>query len=31
MNDFLIAVYRGLLATTWIEAIAVVMGIVSVW
>lgn len=31
MNDFLIDVYRGLLATTWIEAIAVVMGIVSVW
>ena len=31
MNDFLIEVYRGLLATTWIEAIAVVMGIVSVW
>lgn len=31
MNDFLIDVYRGLLATTWIETIAVVMGIVSVW
>jgi nicotinamide mononucleotide transporter len=31
MNDFLIAVYNGLLATTWIEAIAVIMGIVSVW
>ena len=31
MNDFLIAVYNGLLATTWIEAIAVLMGIVSVW
>jgi nicotinamide mononucleotide transporter len=31
MNDFLIAVYHGLLATTWIEAIAVTMGIVSVW
>jgi nicotinamide mononucleotide transporter len=31
MNDFLISVYHGLLATTWIEAIAVIMGIVSVW
>lgn len=31
MNDFFIAVYNGLLQTTWLEAIAVVMGIVSVW
>ncbi len=31
MNDFFIAVYNGLIQTTWIEAIAVVMGIVSVW
>jgi nicotinamide mononucleotide transporter len=31
MNDFLIAVYNGLIQTTWIEAIAVIMGIVSVW
>lgn len=31
MNDFLTAVYNGLLQTTWIEAIAVIMGIVSVW
>ena len=31
MNDFFIAVYDGLLQTTWIEAIAVIMGIVSVW
>ena len=31
MNDFLIAVYNGLLQTTWIEALAVIMGIVSVW
>ena len=31
MNDFLIAVYSGLIQTTWIEAVAVVMGIVSVW
>ena len=31
MNDFLIAVYNGLLQTTWIEAVAVIMGIVSVW
>jgi len=31
MNDFFIAVYNGLIQTTWIEAIAVIMGIVSVW
>jgi len=31
MNDFFIAVYKGLLQTTWIEGIAVIMGIVSVW
>ena len=31
MNDFFIAVYNGLLQTTWVEAIAVIMGIVSVW
>jgi nicotinamide mononucleotide transporter len=31
MNEFFIAVYNGLLQTTWIEAIAVIMGIVSVW
>ncbi len=31
MNDFFVAVYNGLIQTTWIEAIAVVMGIVSVW
>lgn len=31
MNDFFIAVYKGLVQTTWIEAIAVIMGIVSVW
>lgn len=31
MNDFFIAVYSGLVQTTWIEAIAVIMGIVSVW
>ena len=31
MNDFLIAVYNGLIQTTWIEAVAVIMGIVSVW
>ncbi len=31
MNDFFIAVYNGLLQTTWIEAVAVFMGIVSVW
>lgn len=31
MNDFFIAVYNGLLQTTWLEAIAVIMGIVSVW
>ena len=31
MNDFFIAVYNGLIQTTWIEAVAVIMGIVSVW
>ena len=31
MNDFFVAVYNGLIQTTWIEAVAVVMGIVSVW
>jgi len=31
MNEFLNAVYQGLLQTTWVEAIAVIMGIVSVW
>ena len=31
MNEFFIAVYNGLIQTTWIEAIAVIMGIVSVW
>ena len=31
MNEFFIAVYNGLLQTTWIEAVAVIMGIVSVW
>jgi nicotinamide mononucleotide transporter len=31
MNDFFIAVYNGLLQTTWLEAVAVIMGIVSVW
>jgi nicotinamide mononucleotide transporter len=31
MNEFFIAVYNGLLQTTWIEAIAVIIGIVSVW
>ena len=31
MNDFFVAVYNGLIHTTWIEAIAVLMGIVSVW
>lgn len=31
MNDFFTAVYNGLLQTTWIEAVAVIMGIVSVW
>jgi hypothetical protein len=27
MNDFFVAVYNGLIQTTWIEAIAVVMGL----
>jgi nicotinamide mononucleotide transporter len=31
MNEFFIAVYNGLIQTTWIEAVAVIMGIVSVW
>jgi nicotinamide mononucleotide transporter len=31
MNDFFAAVYNGLVQTTWLEAIAVIMGIVSVW
>ena len=31
MNEFFIAVYNGLIQTTRIEAIAVIMGIVSVW
>ncbi len=31
MNDFFVAVYNGLIQTTWIEAIAVLMGIASVW
>ncbi len=31
MNDFFVAVYNGLVQTTWLEAIAVIMGIVSVW
>ena len=31
MNDFFIAVYNGLVQTTWLEAVAVIMGIVSVW
>lgn len=31
MNEFFVAVYNGLIQTTWIEAIAVLMGIVSVW
>ncbi|MBP6000405.1 MAG: nicotinamide mononucleotide transporter [Sediminibacterium sp.] len=31
MNDFFIQVYEGLMNTTWLEAIAVIMGIVSVW
>jgi len=31
MNDFFIAAYNGLIQTTWIEAVAVIMGIVSVW
>ena len=31
MNDFFIAVYNGLMHTTWVEAVAVIMGIVSVW
>jgi nicotinamide mononucleotide transporter len=31
MNEFFIAVYNGLLQTTWLEAVAVIMGIVSVW
>ncbi len=31
MNDFFIAVYNGLIQTTWQEAVAVIMGIVSVW
>jgi nicotinamide mononucleotide transporter len=31
MNDFFIAVYNGLFQTTWLEALAVIMGIVSVW
>ena len=31
MNDFFTAVYNGLFQTTWIEAVAVIMGIVSVW
>ena len=31
MNEFFIAVYNGLIQTTWIEAIAVIMGILSVW
>lgn len=31
MNEFINAVYNGLLQTTWIEGVAVIMGIVSVW
>ena len=31
MNDFFLSVYNGLVQTTWLEAIAVIMGIVSVW
>jgi len=31
MNDFFIAVYNGLVQTTRLEAVAVIMGIVSVW
>jgi len=31
MNDFFLSVFNGLIQTTWLEAIAVIMGIVSVW
>ena len=31
MNDLFNAIYNGLIQTTAIEAVAVIMGIVSVW
>ena len=31
MNETLSLIYNGLIQTTWIEAVAVIMGIVSVW
>ena len=31
MNETLQLIYNGLVQTTWIEAVAVIMGIVSVW
>ena len=31
MSEVLASIYNGLVQTTWIEAIAVISGIVSVW
>ena len=31
MNEALQLIYNGLVQTSWIEAVAVIMGIVSVW
>ena len=31
MNELINDIYNGLIQTTWIEAVAVIMGIVSVW